>query len=218
MEVSLATAHAALSREMMIVGVDAPESDTSGSRARPRLLLISGSLRAGSSNALVLDRAAAVSAALFEADFYDDLAALPAFNPDIEELGEAHPRFPASARALRERVANAGALLISTPEYAHGLPGALKNALDWLVGSLTFPGIPFGMINVAAHSQFAAVQLLEIVRTMSANVIADACITLDKNATPLGRTLEEMHPDAARALGDAMAALHASARLVPRNP
>ncbi len=145
----------------------------------PRLLLISGSLRAGSSNTAVLHRCAELCAPIFDAVFCDGIGALPAFNPDIEELGETEARFPAEVARLRAAVAGADALLFSVPEYAHGLPGSLKNALDWLVGSLAFPGIPVGLVNTSARSVHAPAQLLEIVRTMSAVVVDDACVTAD---------------------------------------
>ena len=179
---------------------------------RLRLLLLSGSLRRGSSNGTVLRRAARVADDLFAADFYDGLGDLPAFNPDLEELGEADAGFPAAARELRERVAAADALLVSTPEYAHGLPGSLKNALDWLVGSSAFPGLPLGLINVSPRSVHAPAQFLEVVRTMSALVVDGACVTVDRQLTPLGESPEDIHPGAARVLRGAMEALALATR------
>ncbi|HEX7451256.1 MAG TPA: NADPH-dependent FMN reductase, partial [Polyangiaceae bacterium] len=61
---------------------------------------------------------------------YDGLRDLPHFNPDLEQGGA-----PALVNALREAVQQSDALLIAMPEYGHSLPGALKNAIDWLIGS-----------------------------------------------------------------------------------
>jgi NAD(P)H-dependent FMN reductase len=69
--------------------------------------------------------------------------------------------------------------LISSPEYAHGVPGVLKNALDWLVGSLEFPGTPVALINTAPRAVHAQAQLREILTTMSARLVESASITLD---------------------------------------
>jgi len=142
-------------------------------------MLLSGSLRAESSNSRVLELAARLSAHQFDASAYTELALLPAFSPDVEMLGESHPRFPAPVRALRAEVGKADALLVSTPEYAHGMPGSLKNALDWLVGANGFPHLPVGVINVSARSQFATPQVIEVMRTMSAEIVEEACLVAD---------------------------------------
>ena len=89
------------------------------------LLLISGSVRAGSTNAAVLRTAALFGPSVL----YDGLGDLPHFNPDDDR----DPLHPAVA-ALRAAIGAADALLFSTPEYAGGLPGSFKNLLDWTVG------------------------------------------------------------------------------------
>ena len=94
---------------------------------------------------------------------YDGLAGLPAFSPDLD----VEP-LPAPVAALREQIAAADALLIASPEYAHGMPGSLKNALDWLVSSLEALGKPVLLVSAspggAAH---AHAQLAEVLRTMN---------------------------------------------------
>src|SRR4051794_4232764 len=91
-----------------------------------RVLGIAGSLRATSSNAAILRVASGVML-----DEYDGLSALPHFSPDLDTAP-----LPAAVADLRARVAAADALFVSSPEYAHGIPGSLKNALDWLVSAL----------------------------------------------------------------------------------
>jgi NAD(P)H-dependent FMN reductase len=110
-------------------------------------------------------------------ELYGGLASLPAFNPDLDTGDER--LLPPLVVDLRERIGAADGLLLSTPEYAHGLPGALKNALDWLVGSLEFPAKPVAVLMAAARATYAREQLLEILNTMSARVIESACATIE---------------------------------------
>lgn len=135
-----------------------------------RILAISGSLRSGSSNTTLLQAAAALAPQGVEMDFYGGWANLPAFNPDLDTVLD-DPRLPAAVREWREQVAVADALLISTPEYAHGVPGALKNALDWLVGGSELPGKPVALLNASVAAEYAQRSLAETLRTMSAELV-----------------------------------------------
>ncbi len=132
-----------------------------------RVLAIPGSLRATSSNAALLHAASSVAPAGTEMVFYDGLAGLPHFSPDLDV-----DPVPAPVAALRVQIGAVDALAISSPEYAHGMPGALKNALDWLVSAVEPIGKPVLLISAspggAAH---AHAQLLEVLRTMSMQVI-----------------------------------------------
>ena len=142
----------------------------------PHLLTVAGSLRAGSSNATLLAAVAQVAPANLTVAPYRALGSLPAFNPDREE---AAVRLPSAVTRWKAALAAADMLLFSTPEYAHGIPGALKNALDWVVGSGELVGKPVGVINLSAASQFAFPQLIEVLTVMSANVVRDATVVLD---------------------------------------
>ena len=106
---------------------------------------------------------------------YDQPAELPYFNPDLDREGDTPP---ASVRALRERIGRADGLLICSPEYAHGVPGVLKNALDWLVSSLEFPGKPVALINISPRSTYVQASLSETLKTMSAALISDPSFTI----------------------------------------
>lgn len=134
---------------------------------------VSGSLRARSSNAALLEAVSLLAPAGVRVERYDGLSTLPPFNPD-EDVEPA----PAAVSALRARVASADALVISSPEYAHGVPGALKNALDWLVSGVEIFQKPVALLNPSPGSRFAHPQLMETLRVMSATVVDDACITL----------------------------------------
>ena len=96
-----------------------------------RILGISGSLQRQSSNLVLLRAAASAAPTGVTLEIFDGLRHLPHFDPDIEGDGDA----PASVIAWRRAVAECDALLIASPEYGHSLPGSLKNAVDWLIGS-----------------------------------------------------------------------------------
>jgi NAD(P)H-dependent FMN reductase len=109
-----------------------------------RILAISGSLRAASSNGAVLKAAAMLAPPDMHLVPYGGLACLPHFNPD-HDIDPA----PGPVLTLRREIGLADGLLIASPEYAHGVPGSLKNALDWLVSSLEFPDKPVALINAS---------------------------------------------------------------------
>jgi chromate reductase, NAD(P)H dehydrogenase (quinone) len=92
-----------------------------------RILAIPGSLRARSTNLLLLETAAIIAGNLrLEFEIFNALESIPPFNPD-------NTAEPSAVASMRSSIAHADAVIFSTPEYAHGVPGALKNALDWLV-------------------------------------------------------------------------------------
>ncbi|MEX0783517.1 MAG: NADPH-dependent FMN reductase [Dehalococcoidia bacterium] len=170
-----------------------------------QLLAISGSLRAGSSNTAVLEAARLVAPAAVEVFLYQGLAALPAFNPDQDTLERGS--LPPEAVDLRTRVGRADGILVCSPEYAHGIPGSLKNLLDWLVGSVEFPGKPVALISASSRSVHVQAQLLEVLTTMSARLVAQASVVL---AIPPGTTGAEAiaaDADLAAVLQGALAAM-----------
>ena len=109
-----------------------------------RLLLVTGSTRSRSTNTAAL-RTAQELLDHGCATVYEELAALPAFNPDADQ-----PPLPPAVIALRAAIAAADAIVICTPEYAGTLPGSLKNLLDWTVGGGEIYEKPTTWINVAA--------------------------------------------------------------------
>jgi NAD(P)H-dependent FMN reductase len=140
---------------------------------RIRLLTICGSLRAHSSNAALLDAVARLAPPNVEVIIYAGLATLPLFNPDLD----IEPA-PLPVRGLRDAIVVADALIVSSPEYAHGVPGALKNALDWLVSGVEIYGKPIALLNPSPRSLHAHRQLAETLRTMGAALIDTACLSL----------------------------------------
>jgi NAD(P)H-dependent FMN reductase len=95
-----------------------------------RILAVCGSLQAGSGNLALLKTAAASMPPGVDVVFFDGLAELPHFNPDLEASG-----VPESVARWRRALGDSDAVLIASPEYGFSLPGALKNAIDWVIGS-----------------------------------------------------------------------------------
>jgi chromate reductase, NAD(P)H dehydrogenase (quinone) len=119
-----------------------------------RILAISGSLRRESHNSLLLRLAQERAPDHIEIVIWDGLADVPAYNED----NEVDPG--AAVLGLRTALVDADALLIATPEYNFGVPGALKNALDWAsrpYGGSALSGVPTSVIG-ASPSSFAAAQ------------------------------------------------------------
>ncbi len=138
-----------------------------------KILAISGSLRAVSSNTAVLRAAARLAPDGVEIVLFEGLAGLPFFNPDLD--GD---RVPAAVAAFRRLIGEVDGILISSPEYARGVAGVLKNALDWLVGSFEFPNKPVALINTSPRATHAQAALTLTLETMSAQLVRDAFVTL----------------------------------------
>jgi chromate reductase, NAD(P)H dehydrogenase (quinone) len=153
-----------------------------GTSTSMKIVAISGSLRAGSGNTAVLRAAARLAPSGVAIVLFDGLGELPFFNPDLD--GD---QPPASVTAFRSLIGSADGLLISSPEYARGVAGVLKNALDWLVASLEFPDKPVALINTSPRATHALAALTLTLETMSARLVRDACITLPL----LGTTSDE---------------------------
>ena len=137
------------------------------------IFALSGSLRAGSSNTTLLHALRLLAPPDTTVTIYEGLGDLPHFNPDLDS-----DPAPASVADLRSRLGEADALVICSPEYAHGVPGVLKNALDWLVSSGETDGLPTAQINATPFASFAQTALTEILRTMSAQIVGGGAVVL----------------------------------------
>lgn len=141
-----------------------------------QVLSLCGSLRAASINRTLL-RAAERRGANhgLAIRLYDGLGSLPIFNPDNEEN-------PAdTVIEFRSQLKQSDAVLIASPEYAHGVTGAIKNALDWVVASGEFMQMPVAVLNASGRATIAQAALIETIRTMDASIIDTACATIALN-------------------------------------
>ncbi|MER5861448.1 NADPH-dependent FMN reductase [Streptomyces sp. NPDC059688] len=142
----------------------------------PMILLLSGSLRTGSTNETVLRTAHAVGpSAGVATSFYDGLAGLPHFNPDDD-----NDPLPAPVTALRTAIERADAILVCTPEYAGTLPGSFKNLLDWTVGGTEICDKPAAWVNAAApgRGQGAEATLRSVLGYTGADIVEPACVRI----------------------------------------
>ncbi len=146
-----------------------------------KIVTLSGSLRAGSINSALLKtvarlapRGVVVAAA--------NIGVLPLFNPDLEAT------LPRAVMQFHAQISAADALIIASPEYAHGVSGVIKNALDWLVGLEGFAGKPVAVVNAAPRASHADAALRETLVTMAAVVVNGRSFM-----APLAGTPEQVH-------------------------
>jgi NAD(P)H-dependent FMN reductase len=147
-----------------------------------RILGISGSLQARSANTALLEVARASAGAGTDVILFRGIEGLPHFNPDRDGADA-----PEAVTEFRSIVAAADGVLIATPEYAHGVPGALKDALDWLVGSGELYEKPVVIVNAAAIDERGAKARGELERTLraqGARVLASATVLVPPRTDP----------------------------------
>lgn len=158
-----------------------------------RILAISGSLRTGSHNTDLLQAAAAAAPDGVDVELYDGLKEIPPYDADDDIPGDP----PEAVERFKSALADADAILISTPEYNSSIPGVLKNALDWVVGSGELVDKPVGLLSASSASRFAHPQLLETLRTMTARLVPLATVIVDVPRREM--TASEIVADAALA-------------------
>ncbi len=145
-----------------------------------RFLALPGSLRAASINAALLRAAARLAPAGVVVTVETGLGRLPLFNPDAAE------RPPPPVVEFHARIAAADALLVASPEYAHGVSGTIKNALDWLVSFEPFACKHVAVLNASPRARHADAALRETLRTMAAVIVEPASISLPLLGAHLG--------------------------------
>ena len=136
-----------------------------------KLLALSGSLRRTSYNTAAIQALKRLAPTSIEI-VIGDISSLPLFNPDIE-----NNEIPA-VQALKSNLAQASGLIIASPEYAHGISGPMKNALDWLVSGVEFPYKPIMLVNTSPRASHALNALIEVITTMSGDIIESANVTV----------------------------------------
>ncbi|AYF74288.1 NAD(P)H-dependent oxidoreductase [Nocardia yunnanensis] len=136
----------------------------------PRLLLISGSTREGSTNSAALRTIAADAGSDFTADLYADLLALPPFVPGTDPE-------PVAVAELHRQLGAADAVLFCTPEYAGMIPGSLENLLEWTIGNADLSEKPVAYVNVAYEGcgEAAVATLRTVVGYAGAEIVEAAC-------------------------------------------
>jgi NAD(P)H-dependent FMN reductase len=133
-----------------------------------KILAICGSTRKASSNLHIIKAIANLTSEIFEIQIFEGLSDLPPFNPDLD-----NEHVAPSIINFRNQLKNADGILICTPEYALGVPGTLKNAIDWTVSSMEFTKKPVALITASSSGEKAHKSLLGTL------LIIESKITLD---------------------------------------
>jgi chromate reductase, NAD(P)H dehydrogenase (quinone) len=137
-----------------------------------KILALSGSLRFTSSNTIILKTLVTMSSNESQISLYNGIKDIPLFNPDIES------KKIASVDNFRTKIKESDGIIISCPEYAHGVPGAFKNALDWVVGTGDFMHKPVALLNASVMATHAQASLKETITVMGAKVIEEASLVV----------------------------------------
>ena len=162
------------------------------------LLGLCGSLRESSSNLRTLQAAQELLPTNATLTIFSSLALLPPFNPDVSAA--ANPQVQSWVDQMRD----CDGLLVSSPVYAGGYPGSLKNALDWLVSTDAFVDKPFALLNATNRSLDVQNSLITVIETMSGNHIASATTALNLLGTHLSANDIIEDPIMAAALRDSL--------------
>jgi chromate reductase, NAD(P)H dehydrogenase (quinone) len=131
-----------------------------------KVLAISGSTRQHSSNHKLINAIAALTTDELDIAVYESIATLPHYNPDDD-----NEQAPETVKEFRRLLRNADGIIICTPEYAHGVPGSLKNAIDWTVSSSEFSHKPTALITASTDGRFGHNALLETLKVIEAENI-----------------------------------------------
>lgn len=176
-----------------------------------KILALSGSVRRDSTNTALLRAAIQAAPQDVALALYEGMGALPIFSPDHTDP------LPTGPAALRKALLGCDGILISAPEYAHGVPGGLKNLLDWVVGWGELAETPVALWHASVYGDHAKAALAEILKTMSMRIVPEAALTLHLR----GKKPAEMAPILAdpathKILQDALAIFAGAIRVRPR--
>jgi chromate reductase, NAD(P)H dehydrogenase (quinone) len=132
---------------------------------RKKVIAISGSARKNSANLRLIKAIDELTKEKFDTVVFEGLTELPHFNPDLDNDNPPEP-----VNNFRKALKNSDGILICTPEYAMGVPGTLKNALDWTVSSGEFSGKPVALITASTSGLKAHESLLDTLQVIDARI------------------------------------------------
>ncbi|WP_426667114.1 NADPH-dependent FMN reductase [Mucilaginibacter sp. McL0603] len=137
------------------------------------ILAISGSLRLGSSNHAILRALGQMMPPNINYNIYNGISEIPAFDPGLD-----NDTPPVAVTSFRKQLAEADGIIICTPEYAYGVPGALKNALDWTVSSASFSGKPTAHITASTGGENAHEAMIKILGAIDAKLTPETTLLI----------------------------------------
>jgi chromate reductase, NAD(P)H dehydrogenase (quinone) len=135
-----------------------------------KILAIPGSLRPTSSSNTILKQALKMFPGDIKSMVYNDVGNLPHFNDSNDTIE--------SVNNFRSLIQSANGVLICQPEYAFGVAGSLKNALDWTVGSGEFVDKPVALITAATGGENAHAAMQLILTAMNSIIVKDATLVI----------------------------------------
>ena len=154
-----------------------------------KVLVICGSTRKQSSNLNLIKAIQDMSSEL-EVSVFTGLADLPQFNPD-NDIDPAPP----TVASFRNLIRNADGVLICTPEYAMGVPGSLKNAIDWVVSSCEFSHKPTALITASTSGKKAHLSLMETLHVIEAKLTDETQLVISFIKTKVNDKCEITNPE-----------------------
>lgn len=170
---------------------------------KPKILAISGSIRKTSSNLSLIKEICTMSADLWKIEIYEGLSLVPHFNPDNDDDTP-----PTAVVDFRNKLRQADGILICTPEYALGVPGTLKNAIDWTVSSMEFSKKPVALITAGSSGERAHSALLStlliieskltkntqlVISSFKSKIRADGKVVHEETLSKLGKLIDGLH-------------------------
>ncbi|WP_223807544.1 NADPH-dependent FMN reductase [Pseudanabaena sp. UWO311] len=170
-----------------------------------KILAISGSIRAKSSNSAILQAMKELAPDIVNIEIYDGIANLPHFNPDIDSENAL-----VSVIDWRSQIQNSDGIIFCTPEYAHGVPGVLKNGLDWIVSSGEFMHKPTAVISASPSIDGGAkanASLVQTLRVMMAAIAEDTILCIPAISAKLNHESKLIDPATEIALRSVLDAL-----------
>jgi NAD(P)H-dependent FMN reductase len=145
-----------------------------------KVIAINGSTRAASTNLQLIRIVQQLSKDKFDITIYEGLTDLPHFNPDLDTDNP-----PQKISEFRNILKTHDGILICTPEYAMGVPGTLKNAIDWTVSSMEFSKKPVALITASSLGQKAHESLLEILKIIESSISENTELLISHARTKL---------------------------------
>lgn len=150
--------------------------------SKKKILAICGSTRKTSSNLNLINAIADLTKEKFQISIFDGLSDIPAFNPDLD-----HEAPPEAVNRFRNQLKDADGILICTPEYAMGVPGSLKNAIDWTVSSCEFSNKPVALITASSLGENGHESLMKTLRIIESKITDQTQLVISYVKTKVSR-------------------------------
>lgn len=144
------------------------------------VIALCGSTAKNSTNRNLINAIKNLTIEKMSIEFYDELGKLPHFNPDDDQDNP-----PGLISDFRKLLRSSDGILICTPEYAMGVPGTLKNAIDWTVSSMEFSHRPTALITASSLGQKGHQSLLETLRIIEANLTTETQLIISHAKTKI---------------------------------